>query len=93
MTTPLLFTAVFMGFLALLPAALCRAQATNETSTSIASDPKVLRVGVFDAPPFSESIDMSASGAPQWTGSSMRLIERIARTLGVTVEYHSGSEA
>ena len=93
MTTPLLFTAVFMGFLALLPAALCRAQATNETSTSIVSDPKVLRVGVFDAPPFSESIDMSAPGAPQWTGSSMRLIERIARTLGVTVEYHSGSEA
>ncbi len=91
--TPPLFLAVFMGFLPLLASTVCRAQTANATTSSHAGDPNVLRVGVFDAPPFSESVGIGADGAAQWTGSSLRLLERVARTLGVTVEYHSGSEA
>jgi polar amino acid transport system substrate-binding protein len=62
--------------------------ATAAPPDAAATDPTVLRVGVFDLPPFSEPL-----GDGRWGGEGVRLFEDLGSRLGVSVEYRAADEA
>lgn len=61
---------------------------TAAPPTEAASDPTLLRVGVFDLPPFCEPL-----GDGRWGGEGVRLFEDLGSRLGVSVEYRAADEA